>query len=234
MVHVNDLRAITLDLDDTLWEIHPVIHRAERELYAWLGEQYPRLTEQFSREDLQTQRAAIADEFPRQSHDYTFLRRTVLGRLGAAAGYGERLVDEAMAVFDALRNDVELFPEVRPALAALRERYVLVAVTNGNANLEMIGIDHLFHGIVTARTAGAAKPAREIFAAAVTAAGCKPEQTLHVGDHPEFDVAGAISAGLHAVWVNRHGAAWPDDLQEPHAEVAHVGQLPELLEQAAR
>jgi putative hydrolase of the HAD superfamily len=234
MVHVNDLRAITLDLDDTLWEIHPVIHRAERELYAWLGEQYPRVTERFSREDLQAQRAAIAAEFPQHSHDYTFLRRTVLGRLGGAAGYGEQIVDEAMAVFDALRNDVDIFPEVRPTLAALRERYVLIAVTNGNANLEMIGIDDLFHDIVTARMAGAAKPAQQIFAAAVTAAGCRPEQTLHVGDHPEFDVAGAISAGLHAVWVNRHGHAWPEDLQKPHGEVAHVGELLELLEQAAR
>jgi 2-haloalkanoic acid dehalogenase type II len=231
MVHVNDIRAITLDLDDTLWEIHPVIHRAERELYDWLGRQYPRVTEQFSREDLLAHRTAVADEFPQHGHDYTFMRRTVLARIGVAAGYDEQIVDEAMAVFDAHRNNVDIFPEVRPALAALRERFVLVAVTNGNANLEMIGIDDLFHDVVTARRAGAAKPAQQIFAAAVSAAGCKPEQTLHVGDHPEFDVAGAISAGLHAVWVNRKGAAWPVGLQKPHGVVAHVGELPDFLEQ---
>ena len=234
MVHVNDIRAITIDLDDTLWEIHPVIHRAERGLYDWLGEQYPRITASCSRKDIFAQRVAIADEFPQHSHDYTFMRRKVLGRLGIAAGYGDGIVDEAMAVFDALRNDVKIFPEVRPALAELRERYVLVAVTNGNANLEMIGIDDLFHDIVTARTAGAAKPSQQIFDAAVSAAGSTPEQTLHVGDHPEFDVSGAISAGLHAVWVNRNGAAWPQELVEPHAVVSHVGQLPDVLQKAAR
>jgi 2-haloalkanoic acid dehalogenase type II len=234
MVHVKDIRAITLDLDDTLWAIHPVIHRAERGLYAWLGENYPRITAMNSRESILQQRAAVADEFPEHSHDYTFMRRTVLARLGVAANYGDQLVDDAMAVFDALRNDVEIWPEVRPALEALRESFVLVAVTNGNANLKMVGIDDLFHDVVTARTAGAAKPAQKIFDAAVQAGGAAPEQTLHVGDHPEFDVDGAIGAGLRAVWVNRSGKPWPRDLRKPHAIVSHVGQLQGLLQAARR
>ncbi len=234
MVHVNDIRAITLDLDDTLWAIHPVIHRAERGLYAWLGEYYPRITAMFSRAAVLQQRAAVAEEFPEHSHDYTFMRRTVLARLGIAADYGDQLVDDAMVVFDAIRNDVEIFPEVRPALEALREHYVLVAVTNGNANLKMVGIDDLFHDVVTARTAGAAKPAQKIFDAAVRAGGADPEQTLHVGDHPELDVDGAIAAGLRAVWVNRNGKPWPKNLRKPHGIVAHVGQLQTLLLAARR
>jgi len=234
MVHVNDIRAITLDLDDTLWAIHPVIHRAERGLYEWLGAQYPRITAMYSRAAIQKQRVAVAVEFPEHSHDYTFMRRKVLGRLGVAADYGDHIVDEAMSVFDAIRNDVDVFPEVRPALAALRENYVLIAVTNGNANLEMIGIDDLFDEVVTARTAGAAKPAQKIFDAAVRAGGATAQQTLHVGDHPEFDVDGAMTAGLHAVWVNRSGGLWPRELPKPHAIVTHVGQLPSLLERAKK
>lgn len=234
MVHMNDIRAITLDLDDTLWAIHPVIHRAERGLYEWLGNSYPRVTAMFSRKAIQQQRADVAIEFPEHSHDYTFMRRKVLARIGAAADYGEQIVDEAMAIFDAIRNDVEIFPEVRPALAELRERYVLIAVTNGNAKLEMIGIDDLFDDIVTARTAGAAKPAQQIFDVAVRAGGASAEQTLHVGDHPEFDVDGAMTAGLHAVWVNRSGHPWPKEFPKPHGMVTHVGQLPALLERARR
>jgi len=203
-------------------------------LYAWLGEHYPRITAMFSRDAILQQRAALADEFPEHSHDYTFMRRTVLARLGIAADYGEQLVDDAMAVFDAIRNDVEIFPEVRPALEALRDRYVLVAVTNGNANLKMVGIDDLFHDIVTARTVGAAKPAQKIFDAAVRAGGADPQQTLHVGDHPEFDVDGAIGAGLRAVWVNRSGKPWPKEWRKPHGIVSHVGQLPALLLAARR
>jgi len=226
---VKDICAITIDLDDTLWEIHPVIHRAERRLFRWLGEHYPRITSRFSPHAILELRKIVVLDHPDQSHDYTFLRRTVLGRLGVAAGYDEGLVDEAMAVFDEVRNDVELFPEVRPALESLRRDYVLIAVTNGNANLRAIGIHDLFHDFVSARTAGAAKPARQIFDAAVRAGGAAAHQTLHVGDHPEFDVVGARDAGLRTVWVNRDGRDWPDDLQRPDGIVADVGELSEML-----
>ena len=46
----------------------------------------------------------------------------------------------SFAVFDRYRNDLELFPDVRPALEALSQRFTLIAVTNGNANLDTIGI----------------------------------------------------------------------------------------------
>ena len=222
---MRDVRAITIDLDDTLWEIHPVIHRAERELRDWLAANYPAVTDRFSADDARAIRRAVAEEHADRAHDLTFLRRTVLARMGAAAGCGDGLVDAAMEVFDAARNRVELFPEVRPALRALREDYRLVAVTNGNASLERIGIDDLFDEFVSARIAGAAKPARQIFELAVRAGGARAHQTLHVGDHPEYDVAGARDAGLRTAWVNRAGSAWPASLPAPDTEVAHVGEL---------
>ena len=170
---VKDIRAITIDLDDTLWEIHPVIHRAERRLYEWLGERYPRITAMYSRAAIIEQRQAMAAEFPEHKHDYTFMRRAALGRISTAADYGAHVVDEAMAVFALVRNDVDIFPEVRPALEALRNDYVLIAVTNGNADLQAIGIDDLFHDIVSATTAGAAKPA-PLRRATTTTPGPKP------------------------------------------------------------
>ena len=228
--HVDDIRAITIDLDDTLWEIHPVIHRAERRLFRWLGKHYPKITAMFSPEAMLEVRKRVVLDHPDQCHDYTYLRRTVLGRLGVAAGYDAGLVDDAMAVFDEVRNDVKIFPEVRPALKALRRNYVLIAVTNGNADLRVIGIHDLFHDFVSARTAGAAKPARQIFDAAVRAGGAAAHQTLHVGDHPQIDVNGARDAGLKTVWVNRNGRNWPGELPRPDGIVADIGELSEMLE----
>jgi len=226
---VNGIRTITLDLDDTLWEIHPVIRRAEQRLYAWLGENYPRITEQFEPADLREVRARVVVEHADRAHDLTFLRHTVLMEVAAAAGYREFLVEEAFAVFDEVRNDVEIFPEARPALLALKERFTLIAVTNGNANLEKIGIGDLFDGHVNAAMAGAAKPARPIFDAAVQAGGAGAEETLHVGDHPLYDVHGAHEAGLRTVWVNRSGDEWPDEYAPPDVEVQHVGELAEIF-----
>ena len=102
-------------------------------------------------------------------------------------------------------------------------------MTNGNANLAMIGIDDLFDGHVNAAMAGAAKPARPIFDAAVEAGGASRAETVHVGDHPLYDVHGAREAGLRAVWVNRDGSKWPTEYASPDAEVRDVGELVTLF-----
>ena len=230
---MRDIRTITLDLDDTLWAIYPVIVRAERTLYEWLQEHYPRITDKFSADAMVQMRNDIIAEYRDKGHDFTFLRRAVLGKIGKAAGYGSDYVDAAMDVFQAVRNDVELFPEVRPTLEELGKHYRVIAVTNGNANLDRIGIRELFDDVVSAAKTGAAKPAREIFDVAVEAGGAKAHETLHVGDHPEIDVVGAREAGLRAVWVNRHGEDWPDHLQSPDAIVRDVGELLAMLRGAA-
>ncbi len=222
---VNGIRTITLDLDDTLWDILPVIKRAEQTLYDWLGENYPAITEMFAMEELRILRKQVLERHADKVHDLTFLRRTVLTEAATAAGYSVFAVDEAFAVFDEVRNDVDMFPESRPALEALAERFTLIAVTNGNANLEMIGIGELFDGHVNAAMAGAAKPARPIFDAAVEVGGARRAETVHVGDHPLYDVHGAREAGLRTVWVNRTGAEWPTEYDLPDAEVRHVGEL---------
>lgn len=231
---MRQIRAITLDLDDTLWEIGPVIRRAEDRLWQWLGDNYPRVTERWTSQATIELRAEVAAAAPERAHDFRYLRRKVLAAVAVDSGYDESMVDPAFEVFDASRNSVELFPEVVPALESLYRQYVLVAVTNGNANLERIGIRHLFHGVVTAVDAGAPKPGKPIFDAAVERAGVSPHEVLHVGDHPEIDVAGAQDAGLHAVWVNRNGDAWPDHLREPDAEIRTVAELLPLLDAVAQ
>jgi len=226
---VYGIRTITLDLDDTLWEIDPVIRRAERCLHDWLAANFPRVVELHEPEDIVELRAQVIAEFEDRSHDLTFVRQAVLSRMGVAAGYGDGFVDEAFAVFDKERNTLELFPEARPALESIASRYTLVAVTNGNAKLDRIGIDDLFDGFVSARTVGAAKPARKIFDAAVSAGGAEAHETLHVGDHPEIDVDGARAAGLRTVWLNRNGRDWPSELPQPDGVVRNLAELDRLL-----
>ena len=105
---MNGIRTITLDLDDTLWAIRPVIQRAEERLQAWLGEHYPRITERFTPEAIGELRARIVERYADRVHDLTFLRRKVLTTMATEAGYREFAVNEAFDVFDAVRNDVEI------------------------------------------------------------------------------------------------------------------------------
>lgn len=227
------IRAITLDLDNTLWPIDPVIRRAEATLWQWLAEEYPRVTATLSPEALLAMREAVAEEHHDQSHDLRFLRKKVLERVAVHAGYTTDLVEPAFEVFDRARNEVELYPDVIPGLQSLGGEFTLVAVTNGNANLEKIGIRHLFHDIVAAAEAGFAKPARQIFEQAIARIGYSHEEILHVGDHPETDINGAREAGLRTAWINRNGDAWPDNLPEPDAVVTTIPELHDLLRSAA-
>ena len=224
------IRAITLDLDNTLWDIEPVIHKAEAALWSWLGENYPRIPEAFSAEDVSVLREVTVEKhWKNKSHDFRFLRRKVLEILAREAGYNLELVDPAFQVFDDARNEVDLFPGVLPVLEHLFANFTVVAVTNGNANLKTIGIRHLFHHVVTAVDVGAAKPARRIFDVAIRKAGVSPEEILHVGDHPEIDIDGGRQAGLRTAWINRTDAEWPDHLPEPDVTVATISEIPDIL-----
>ena len=228
------IRAITLDLDNTLWAIDPVISRAEAILWEWLADNYPQIPAEFSPERLVEVRESVIEEHWERNHDFLFLRKKVLEKIAVKSGYSAELVEPAFEVFDRARNQVELYPDVMPALELLAGDFVLVAVTNGNANLEVIGIRHLFHDVVAAAEAGFAKPARPIFDKAIARSGCAPEEILHVGDHPETDVNGARGAGLRTAWINRNDEEWPDDLPEPDAVVTTITELHELLEPAVR
>jgi len=226
------IRAITLDLDDTLWEIEPVIRRAEAKLWQWLAENYPRISTDFSATDVLDIRVGVMTEFADQQHDFRFMRKKVLEHLALAAGYATDLVEPAFEIFDQARNDVELFPDVLLNLEALTENFQILALTNGNASLQKIGIDHLFHDAVTATDVGAAKPAREIFDVAIERSGYSAIEILHVGDHPETDINGAREAGMQTAWMNRTSAQWPDHLPQPDVVVTTVADLRNLLESA--
>ncbi len=222
--------AITLDLDNTLWDVEPVIEKAEALLWAWLSEHYPQIPDRFSAEDMLTLRQNAYSDYPHKAHDFRYLRTRVLERIAIESGYAKTIVAEAFSVFDAARNQVELYPEVVRELEFLSSRFKIVALTNGNANLDTIGIRHLFHDVVTSAEAGAAKPARRIFDIAVRTAGAGAGETLHVGDHPETDIEGARLAGMQTAWMNRYGAAWPDGLAAPDYVITSITDLRNVLQ----
>lgn len=203
------IQAITLDLDDTLWPIAPAIVRAEQRLHAWLHEHAPAVAQTHPPSAMRALRDAVQAEHPELGHDLTQLRKLSLRRAFAPHGLGEAAVESAFEVFFAARHEVEFYPDVLPALQRLARRFRLVALSNGNAEVRRLGLGHLFEFSLNAREHGRAKPDPSIFLAACTRLALRPDQVLHVGDHPVQDVAGARGAGLHAVWLARDQGAWP-------------------------
>jgi putative hydrolase of the HAD superfamily len=203
MLDPSSLRAITLDLDDTLWPVGPTLVAAERVLSDWLLANAPATAAATDADARTAIRRALVAEFPDRAHDMSFLRHEGLRRAMRAAGDDPRLADEAFAVFLDARQRVVPFDDVAPVLARWARRWRLVAVTNGNADVGRTGLGEFFSGAVSAHEIGCAKPDPRMFVAACRAAGVDPSQALHVGDDPHLDVLGARAAGLHAAWLRR-------------------------------
>ena len=219
------LRALSFDLDDTLWPIRPVLARAEDALHAYLERHCPRTAEAFPRERLRALREQVAAEHPQLAHDFMAQRLICLERALAESGEDSAHARPAAAALYVERNRVEFYADALPALDVLGERFPLAALTNGNADLQRIGIDRRFVAIVAARDFGVAKPERAIFEHTVERLGVAAADVLHVGDDPWLDVAGAARAGLRTCWVNRDGGLWPAELPPPDLEVRHLGAL---------
>jgi 2-haloalkanoic acid dehalogenase type II len=232
------VRLITVDLDDTLWACSPVIRRAEQVLYAWLERHYPTITQRYNLDELRGRRMATMREDATFRTDLGRLRRESLRRLAGEFGYPEQvLVEDAYEVFIEARHEVELFEDVLPALERLSRRFVLGALTNGNASVHRLGMGHLFTVAVTAADVGAAKPDPAMFDYACRAAGMAPSQGVHVGDDPDYDVRGAREAGMRTVWINRFDRDWPDTHERAHGEIKTLLELESLMtswSQAAR
>jgi len=227
---MRNLRVICFDLDDTLWDLSPVIERAEQLLYQWLGEYYPRVTAAYSAADLRRVRMLAVSRWPELQHDLSELRIRMLRQIADATGYDEEMVTGAYSVFIDARNNVQLYEDVVPVLQQLSTTHKLVALSNGNADLRRIGIAKFFNFVYSARDLGVAKPDRRFFLGAAERCNSQPQQMLHVGDHPENDIAAARYMGMHTVWINRTGAKWPLTDTRPHYEIENLHQLQQLLQ----
>ena len=226
---LNDLRAIAFDLDNTLWDVEPVLARAEARLGEWLRQHCPRIAQRLSDEDMRRAREELARLEPHRAHDVTYLRVAALAAHAREHGYDEKVADQAFEVFLAARNQVEVFPDVAPALARLRRRYALASLSNGNADLARIGLAPVFAVSLNASQIGAAKPQRRCFERLAHELSLSARQVAYVGDDPLLDVAAARAAGCRTVWMNRRGRQWPAELAPADLVVPDCTQLAAAL-----
>jgi putative hydrolase of the HAD superfamily len=226
---MQSVKAVCLDLDDTLWPVAPAIEAAERAMFEWLARCCPRITERHDVDSMRQVRVRVAAGFPDRRHDLSFLRTESIRALAREAGYPEAVAQGAFEAFYAARNRVELFADVQAGLRRLRARFRLMSLSNGNADLGAIGLASLFEHSIGAREAGAAKPDRRIFEALLERAGLGPEEILYVGDDPHADVEGARRAGLHAAWIDRFGRPWPVELESPAQRIRDLHELADLF-----
>jgi len=230
MLDISRIKAISLDLDDTLWPIWPTIERAEKVLHDWMVEHAPMAAALFSSPSAVREiRDQMATNRPDLKHDLSAVRRESIRLVLYRAGENPLLAEDAFEVFFAERQRVTLFEDAKPSLEFLARRFPLVSVSNGNADLRRVGLQAYFRAAISAREFGVGKPDPRIFHAAAGAVDVKPEDVLHVGDDATLDALGALNAGMQAAWVNRSDHLWPHELQ-PHVTLTNLTELCEMFD----
>lgn len=231
------IKAITFDLDDTLYPNHQYIIAAEKALMQHITERFPAFAEMGRTVWRKMRKQAILED-ARLANDMIVLRRKVLTllfkELGVPAHKSEEEVELAYEVFYRARSDFEVVPEYLSCLATLSERLPLVAITNGNVDLARIGIAPFFSKTYHASVTQPAKPDPTMFVLAAEYLKLQPQQILHVGDNLEKDVWGAQRAGYQAAWFaddrEMHLQREPATLL-PHVQLSSLNDLLALTAQ---
>ncbi|MFI5314322.1 MAG: HAD family hydrolase [Myxococcota bacterium] len=229
------VRAISLDLFDTLVDIHmdrlPLVEIGGRRIPStygllhaasvhWHGLDFEKFAAALGRVDREQR-----DAMRREHVEFATLDRfRAFGR--SIARPGDEMARALTATHMAeLRKHVRFHPHHAQVLARLRGRVKLAVCSNfshtdtARAVLAEAGLLEHFDAVVISMDLGVRKPRPEIFRAALDSLGVAPEQTLHVGDDLEADVAGAAALGVRPVWITRRVA-------DPEAALASYAGAP--------
>ena len=229
------IKLITFDLDNTLWHTDPVIIRAEQIQWQSIIRHCPEANAQFSPTSLQQLKREVARQHPELRHKLSLFRVEFLFQIFSQCGMNKTqsrlLAEQVFADFLAARNQVELFPGALTALKKLEQDYSIIALSNGNSNLNTIGLNHLFQAHYHAENVQRPKPFADMFIAALKYAGVDANESFHIGDHPEQDVEAAQKLGFKTVWANMLQQEWPSAMNKADHEITHLDQLIGVLGQ---
>ena len=196
------------------------MHAAWEEADRWFWDEYHRPGNDTWSDD------ASIEEYWRSYHS------VMLGRLGVEA---QRAVLDRILASQFAPDSWEPYPDVEPMLAEVRavDGVKVGIVSDWGSNLRgllaSLGLDRHLDFVLPSGAVGVAKPNPAFYRLALEHAGVEPEEALMVGDSYRADVRGAWSAGMDAIWLNRHEGMniTPDDEPMP-TDVHRIATLAEL------
>ncbi len=232
---IKPIQAITFDLDDTLYDNGSIIRQAEQSLVDFMRQHYPetqKVHAQFWREH----QLAQLQTSPVLKNDISQLRRlTLLSGFQRLGFQGQQLVDAVEQCYQHFyyqRSNFELDETIYSLLNKLAQQVPLVAITNGNVNLQQIGLQGLFSCCFKASVDMPMKPHASMFNAAQAHLNLPADAILHVGDNLHKDVFGALQAGLQTAWYAKDRTMYLNNENTcllPHVQLHQLEQLVSLL-----
>ena len=224
------VKAISFDADGTLWDFEKVMCHSLNHVLRELKKLDPNAVDMLDVDKMIKIRNRVANELKGRVTNLEDIRleafRQTLRDIGRP---NDALASHLNQVYLKHRfEDIRLYDDVLPALKALRVRYALGILSNGNSYPERCGLEGMFKFVVFSQDYGVEKPNPRLFHIAVEKAGCSKHQLLHVGDSLQDDVMGAINAGIKCVWLNRKRVKNNLDLKID-CEISSLLELHEIL-----
>ncbi|MFK8048656.1 MAG: HAD family hydrolase [Halioglobus sp.] len=227
------IKVITFDLDNTLWQVEPVLLRAEEGQRQWLLANRPGTIEHYDHDALWELKKSVWKRHPELAHQISKIRIQLLYEMQIAAGFSEQEslsgAEQAFNVFLDLRHEVVLYEEALDVLQRLAGQYTLGALTNGNADIYKTDAAEYFDFAFLAEDLDASKPAPDMFHAAMEKTGAGAHEIIHVGDNPHHDIQAAQEVGMYTIWMNSQAEEWPN-IQRADRDIDSLEKLPTAIE----
>ena len=230
MQPLDGITTISFDADGTLFDFEQVMRSSLGIVLDEMRLLAPEAASASTVEDLIGMRDRVADEWRGQGLSHEAIRlegfRRILDRLQLPS---DALAYRLNALYMRHRfNDIHCYPDVRPSLEALRGRFKLGIISNGNSYPDRCGLAGFFEFVFFSQDHGVEKPDPLLFRLAMEEADCTPQEMLHVGDSLYTDVLGARNAGARSVWLNRTGVQRDAGARVDY-EISSLAQLVPLV-----
>ncbi|KTF13793.1 HAD-IA family hydrolase [Pseudoalteromonas sp. H105] len=227
---ITPVKVLSFDLDDTLYNNHPIIKAAVQAQIDYLNalpdwQAQGRHYWQHCRELAVKRSPALVDNVTQWRKDTLQLGLAKLGYQGAQL---EQHVSGAYHAFADARSNIVVSDEVLSLLAQLAKKYQLIAITNGNVEVERFNLNGVFDLVLQAGLHGKAKPHPTMFDQACEQLNIEPKHILHIGDSLDTDVHGAHNAGCQSLWLNDQQARYAYR-GLPDVEIASIHALKYFL-----
>ena len=236
------IEALSFDLDDTLYSNKPVMIATEASMITYFELLLlPHLTHAITANNKplvfnfhfwKPFRQQVLQDNPALCHDVTALRFATyqlgMQALGIKPKKINDLVEQAMAEFLTQRCNFTVPHSSHNLLAELAKKVPLVAITNGNVDMKIIGIDHYFQHAFLAGNGRISKPDNEMFHRASNALNIPCKHILHIGDCGKADIFGGIRAGLQTAWLSTYTVGKPLTVL-PHVEIQDITEIQHLV-----
>ena len=194
-----NIKLVSFDLDDALYDNQPVIAQAEKLSKAYLQSQFELQCRDFDYDNfLRIRRRLLAQDNP-AFENMSYFRQQALMEYCHLLENKEKIAQQAFQLFINARSQAEIPQAIHNMVQSVAANFLVVSVTNGNCDPNQLSVGSYFLKNYSPLAGYRAKPHPQMLLTTINDFNLTPQQVLHVGDSIDKDGLASQQAGTHFV-----------------------------------